>query len=135
VGRATDGVKITGVTWKLKGAAQVFEFAFSGEGRVPVVEAKLSEDGARMILSVYGVREVSAEVPIVSGEGGRAIAPPLVIADGQVKTIGRHAVLDDSAVRYELELRGDADFCLMEHESERRLLVEIQPKDPGVSKK
>lgn len=134
VGRATDGVKVTEVTWKLKGATQVFEFGFSGQGRVPVVEAKLSEDGSRMVMSIYGVREVSSEVPLVSGEGGRVLAAPLAIAEGQVKTIGRHAVLDDSAVRYELELRGDADFCLIEHDTERRLLLEVQPKDAAQPK-
>lgn len=126
VGEVTDGAVFQKLEVAWVGDSARVDLTFSGEGRPPVTEAKLSEDGKRIIVEIYGVRDIQADVPLVTGEGDVVLGQAREIAEGPIADIGRYFLGDDSGVRLEMALRESVTLDLKEAVEGRGVLLVVK---------
>ncbi len=133
VGEVTDGVSLTEADvaelgymnspMELQISGAVLTLSFDGSGPPPHTSARLSDDGRRVLVTVAGVRGVTAQVPLTSGEGGRRLAEPKTIDLGPVVSIARTFHPDDSAIQLEVALSAPVQLDLRLGETGRSVQV------------
>lgn len=112
---------------RITGASLTLEF--DGAGEPPVTTAKLSEDARRVVLIVSGVRQVTADLPLVTGEGGSLLRAPKPIDLGPVRNIGRTFLGDDSAIQIELELSAPVRLELVKGARGRSVTLRMHARE------
>jgi hypothetical protein len=125
-GAVTDGVAITSVRAESADGIQRLHIDFDGQGPPPFTKLEKADSANKLWLTLSGVRRVSPDLPLLTGEGGTKLGDP--VSTGQTPLVGYGRVFlgDDSAVRIELTLDAVRPHRLLSSESPRRLTLELQ---------
>lgn len=113
VGERTDGATLIGADVVETAEGHSLVLTFEGTGRPPVTRFRV-ENPSLVVLVVEGVRGVTADLPVVTGEGGHKLREPRAIGRGPVTSIGRGFYGDDSGIRIDVELSSLPAFELVE---------------------
>ena len=128
VGEVTDGLLLRAVTHEApEGHARiVFELSRLDGSEAPVPLSTATLDGEAIVVSIGGVREDATELRPLTGEDGRPLGEARPIDAPPVRAIARLLVLDDSEVRYRIELAQAAPFRLLALHTPTRIAIDVE---------
>lgn len=127
VGERTDGATLTAVEVLETKEGASLVLSFDGAGRPPVTRSRV-ENQKLVVLIVEGVRGVTADVPVVTGEGGQKLREPRAIGRGPVVSLGRGFYGDDSGIRIDVELSSLPALELVEGSKGRSVELRMKPQ-------